>query len=67
MSEPFSAVNRERIRETSRSLQAYLTANLRQTRIAGKQAPQSGKAKQGINRESKLRILPRRWGVGSAG
>lgn len=36
MSEPFSAVNRERIRETSRSLQAYLTANRRLTRIAGK-------------------------------
>jgi len=36
MSEPFSAVNRESIRETSRSLQAYVIANLRLTRIAGK-------------------------------
>ena len=36
MSEPFSAVNRERIRALSRLGQAYLTANLRLTRIAGK-------------------------------
>jgi len=36
MSEPFSAVNREKIREISGSRQASLTANMPLTRITGK-------------------------------